>query len=50
MYPYNFSDKRYEEMNRRERRAYSRWLCKHEIWDGAEVLDRLSKEKSVNIH
>jgi hypothetical protein len=42
-------DKPYSEMTRREKRAYKRWLKKNGYWDGAEVIERLSKEKILNI-
>ena len=34
--------KHYNDMNRAERRSYKRWLDKNKIWDGAEVVDRLT--------
>lgn len=27
-----------------ERRRHKRWLKKNDIWDGAEVIERLQKE------
>jgi hypothetical protein len=36
-------DKHYDEMNRRERREYKRWLAKHDLWDGAVVIENLEK-------
>jgi hypothetical protein len=32
-------DKHYNDMNRRERREYKRWLDKHNMWDGAIVIE-----------
>jgi len=40
--------KAYDDMNRQEKRAYKRWLAKNHLWDGAEVIERLSKEKRLN--
>ena len=34
-----FSEKRYHEMNRNEKRAYKRWLAKNEFWDGDIVIE-----------
>lgn len=34
-------DKHYDDMNRREKREYKRWLEKHGYWDAAIVLENL---------
>tara|TARA_R110000822_G_scaffold47155_5_gene125275 strand:+ start:471 stop:614 length:144 start_codon:yes stop_codon:yes gene_type:complete len=38
-------EKHYNEMTRRERREYKRWLDKHNIWDGAIVSENMEKGK-----
>lgn len=44
---YPVPDKHYDEMNRGEKRAYKRWLNKNNLWDGAEVIERLSNQKRL---
>ena len=39
--------KHYNDMNRSERRKYKRWLEKSKMWDGAEVVERLTREGSL---
>jgi len=38
-------EKHYNEMTRRERREYKRWLDKHNMWDGAIVSENMEKGK-----
>ncbi len=40
-------DKHYSDMNRREKREYKRWLNKNNMWDGAEVIERLQKNNDI---
>ena len=47
--PKKFLCKHWNDMNRGERRAYKRWLAKNNMWDGAEVLERLSNNKHLSI-
>jgi hypothetical protein len=35
--------KHYNNMNRRERREYKRWLDKHNMWDGAIISENLER-------
>jgi len=42
--------KHYNDMNRSERRKYKRWLAKNGLWDGAEVVDRLTKKGQVVVN
>ena len=42
-------DKHYNDMNRRERREYKRWLAKNNLWDGAVVIENLEREKSLSV-
>ena len=39
--------KKYSEMNRRERREYKRWLSKNNLWDGEIVLENLERNKRL---
>ena len=41
--------KHYNGMNRRERRKYLRLLQKAQMWDGAEVIDRLTKKNRLTV-
>ncbi len=41
-------DKHYNDMSRRERREYKRWLVKNDIWDGAVVLENLERNKKLH--
>ena len=41
--------KRFDEMNRKDKRAYRKYLSDNEIWDGEEVLDRLEKNGDLKI-
>lgn len=36
--PTYFIDKHYDEMNRKEKREYKKWLRKNKLWDGAEGI------------
>ena len=38
--------KRFYEMNRRERRAYQRYLWAKKMWDGDEIIWRAEKGKN----
>jgi len=40
-------DKHYNDMNRRERREYKRWLDKNNMWDGAIVIENLERNKKL---
>ena len=47
-------DKHYDDMSRREKREYKRWLEKNNMWDGAIVIENLEKyrqytENKLNI-
>ena len=42
-------DKHYNDMNRRERREYKRWLDKHNMWDGAIVIENLERNNRLNV-
>jgi hypothetical protein len=42
-------DKHYDDMNRRERREYKRWLSKHNMWDGAIVIENLSRNGTLDV-
>jgi hypothetical protein len=44
-----YKGKMYREMNRREKREYKRFMWKHRLWDGQEIIERLEKEKKLNI-
>ena len=41
--------KHYNDMNRREKRAYKRYLKKAKIWDGAVVCENLEKSGQLII-
>jgi len=41
--------KHYNDMNRKERREYKKWLAKNNMWDGAMVIDNLQKNKLLSI-
>jgi hypothetical protein len=42
-------DKHYNDMNRRERREYKRWLAKHNMWDGAIVSENLERNNRLDV-
>jgi hypothetical protein len=42
-------DKHYDDMNRREKREYKRWLEKHDYWDGAIVIENLAREQKLRM-
>lgn len=42
-------NKHYDDMNRQEKREYRKWLAKNGLWDGAEVIDRKTKNKTLII-
>ena len=42
-----YIDKRYSEMNRREKREYKRWLVKVQQWDGEVVCENIDKNHSI---
>ena len=41
--------KHYNEMNRKERREYKRWLKKNQIWDGAVCVETALRNGSLTI-
>jgi len=41
--------KHWNNMTRCEKRAYKRWLRKYDLWDGAEVIERLQKVRLLTI-
>ena len=43
------TDKHYDDMNRRERREYKRWLDKHNMWDGAIVIENLERNNRLDV-
>jgi hypothetical protein len=42
-------DKHWNDMTRVEKRAYKRWMNKHQLWDGAEVIERLQYKRLLVI-
>jgi hypothetical protein len=48
-FPVFHIDKHYNDMNRRERREYKRWLEKHQLWDGAVVIENLEREQRLSV-
>lgn len=42
-------DKHYNDMNRRERREYKRWLDKNNMWDGAIVIENLERNSLLDV-
>lgn len=35
-------------MNRNEKRVYKKWLNKMGLWDGAEVVERMNRDSSLD--
>jgi len=48
-FPVFHIDKHYNDMNRRERREYKRWLAKNSLWDGAVVIENLERENRLSV-
>ncbi len=42
-FPIFHNEKHYNDMSRRERREYKRWLDKNDMWDGVIVIENLEK-------
>ena len=42
-FPVFHINKHYNDMTRREKREYKRWLSKNHIWDGAVVIETQEK-------
>ena len=41
--------KNYSEMSRIEKRAYKRWMWKNGTWDSDEIIERMEKEKTLEL-
>ena len=48
-FPAFYIDKHYNDMNRQERREYKRWLEKHQLWDGAVVIENMEREQRLSV-
>lgn len=46
--PQFYINKHYDDMTRREKREYKRWLNEHDMWDAAEVIERWERNGSWN--
>ncbi len=41
--------KHYSDMTKAEKRQYRKWLVKNNMWDGAELVERLERTKRLNL-
>ena len=42
-------DKHYNQMARMKKRQYKRWLFKNKLWDGAIVIETLTRKKLLTV-
>jgi len=44
-----FPEVHFDDMTRKQKREYKRWLSKNKLWDGAEVIERLKKKQDLEV-